>query len=94
MGGLYPVERGMDSGVYMKVRAHYAGVDGNLVPRMCRRLIRAGAGPAVRLRHWVPLVDQHASAIKQYQAGTDESRGAERIRGTRLHRSTFIFRCD
>jgi hypothetical protein len=38
-------------------------------------------------------MDRHPSAMKQYQASTDESRGAERIRGTRLHRSTFIFCC-
>ena len=42
--GSSPAFGGMDSGVYLKVRAHYAGVDGNLVPRMCRRLIRAGTG--------------------------------------------------
>ena len=33
---------------YLQVRGHYAGVDGNLVPRMCRRLIRVETGPSER----------------------------------------------
>ena len=32
------------SRVYLKVRSHYAGVGRNLVPRMCRRLIRGAKG--------------------------------------------------
>ena len=43
--GSSPPSRRMDSCVYLKVPALCPAVVRNLVPRMCRRLIRAGIGP-------------------------------------------------
>jgi hypothetical protein len=45
-----------DPAFYLKVRFHFAGVLGNLVPRMCRRLIRAGSGPSGGPWPYVPMV--------------------------------------
>jgi hypothetical protein len=41
----------MDSCFYLKVRAHHKGADRILVPRMCRRLIRAGKGLVTTGKH-------------------------------------------
>ena len=42
---------------YLKVSALCAGAVRNLVPRMCRRLIRAGTGPS--RRPWHQTLSQH-----------------------------------
>jgi len=46
-------------GFYLKVPGLCAGVVRNLVPRMCRRLIRAGTGPSGRPWHYVPLLERY-----------------------------------
>ena len=46
---------GLDSRLYLKVPALCAAAARNLVPRMCRRLIRAGEGRFARPLHYVPL---------------------------------------
>jgi hypothetical protein len=46
-------------------------------------LIRAGDVPRIR----------YPSALGYRPAGTDESRKAEHIRGTRNRRAAFMFRC-
>jgi hypothetical protein len=45
-------------------------------------LIRAGTCLAARPPHQVSLTKRYPSAMGQYSAGTDESRKADRIRGT------------
>jgi hypothetical protein len=40
--GVQMILKNLDSGFYLKVPALCAAAAGNLVPRMCRRLIRAG----------------------------------------------------
>ncbi len=70
-------ERGiqMDSCFYLKVRAHYTGADGNLVPRM---------RPVLGTHPCLPVVTSPVPARMSLR----------RIRGTRVHCSTFMVRCD